>query len=184
MPQARLQEFEKLIEPLLGRLYRAAHRLTRNRADAQDLVQETCVCAWERLSAIGDSVHVERWLLRTLYHRFVDGARRRRQAPVDPLNGTERPREPASTAPGPDVLAEQAELERRLDAAWLELDRDQRLLIALRAEGYGIAELEAITGVDRGALRARLHRARRSLARNLEKPEDSAHARDRVGSGS
>jgi DNA-directed RNA polymerase specialized sigma24 family protein len=41
-------------------------------------------------------------------------------------------------------------------------------LLVLRAEGYDLAEIETITGIGREVLRARLHRARRSLARHLE----------------
>lgn len=169
MPRERLQEFQASIEPLLGALYRAAYRLTANRADAQDLVQETCVLAWERLPGLEDASHIEHWLLRALYHRFIDGTRRSKRAPVRLSNADDDPANDASSpAPGPDALAEHAELERRLDAAWLKLEPDHRVVIALRAEGYGLAEIEAITGVERAALRARLHRARRSLARHLE----------------
>jgi hypothetical protein len=54
MPDKTNQRFHRLIEPHLDALFRAAYRLTRNRPDAEDLVQEACVRAFERLS----------WLLR------------------------------------------------------------------------------------------------------------------------
>jgi DNA-directed RNA polymerase specialized sigma24 family protein len=48
MPDKTNQRFHRLIEPHLDALFRAAYRLTRNRPDAEDLVQEACVRAFER----------------------------------------------------------------------------------------------------------------------------------------
>jgi DNA-directed RNA polymerase specialized sigma24 family protein len=52
--------------------------------------------------------------------------------------------------------------------AFLKVEERQRRLLVLRIEGYALTEIEAITGVNRDVLRARLHRARNSLARHLE----------------
>ncbi|HET8696630.1 MAG TPA: sigma factor-like helix-turn-helix DNA-binding protein, partial [Gammaproteobacteria bacterium] len=49
--------------------------------------------------------------------------------------------------------------------AWTELTAEQRALLALHAEGYGLAELEQIFGTNRNSLSARLHRARARLAK-------------------
>ncbi|MGC8000749.1 RNA polymerase sigma factor, partial [Salmonella enterica] len=56
--KASPQAFQRLIEPLLAGLYRAAYRLAGNRADAQDLVQDTCVLAWERSAELTDASHL------------------------------------------------------------------------------------------------------------------------------
>jgi DNA-directed RNA polymerase specialized sigma24 family protein len=53
-------------------------------------------------------------------------------------------------------------------------------LLTLRAEGHGLGEIEAITGISREVLRARLHRARRSLAQRLSESDAAQPAR--VGS--
>jgi RNA polymerase sigma-70 factor (ECF subfamily) len=171
----RLQRFKLLIEPQLEVLYRSAHRLAGNRVDAEDLVQDTCLKAWQQLPAPPADTTLDRWLLRILYHRFVDEARRRKRAPVQPLNGADDPthRLP-SASPGPEQLAETAESELALETAWQRLERTQRMLLTLRAEGYGLREIEDITGISRDVLRARLHRARRSLARHLEDAEGTA----------
>ena len=60
-------------------------------------------------------------------------------------------------------------IESALQTAWLMLERTQRSLLALRAEGYGMSEISAITGIPHDALGARLHRARRSLRRHLDR---------------
>lgn len=182
MSDARLQRFRAQIEPHLTRLYRAAHRLAGNRLDAEDLVQDTCLRAWEQLPQPRGSGSLDRWLLSILYHRFIDESRRRKRAPVRPLDGARDPTDiVASGDPRPDELLERAESERALDAAWLELERSQQILLALRAEGYGLEEIEEITGISRKVLRARLHRARRSLARHLQAAEIAAHCESKVG---
>jgi DNA-directed RNA polymerase specialized sigma24 family protein len=58
-----------------------------------------------------------------------------------------------------------------LERAWLKLDRGQRVLLALRAEGYGLSEISAVTSVPLDALNARLYRARQSFARYLRDEE-------------
>ena len=65
----------------------------------------------------------------------------------------------------------------------VEDDPDMRdmLAVVLRAEGYGLDEIESITGIGKDVLRARLHRARLSLARYLEQG-DAAAIPTRIGS--
>lgn len=167
--EAKLERFRTVIEPHLRGLYRVAYRLAGNRLDAEDLVQDTCLRAWERLPSDTTSEHVARWLLRVLYHRFVDGQRRKKRAPVESLNGADDPTSSiVSPTERPDELAERADDERALDRAWAELEPGQQVLLSLRAEGFGLDEIEDITGISRDVLRARLHRARQSLARHLE----------------
>jgi RNA polymerase sigma-70 factor (ECF subfamily) len=177
MATIRLDQFRQAVEPALPALYRAAFRLAGNRADAEDLVQDTCLIAWEKPPVTDADRPLEHWLLRVLYHRFVDGARRRRHGPVRPLNGATDPTPSlVSAAPGPAELADQDEDERAQDLAWPQLEPVKQVLLALRAEGFGLAEIAEITGIGRDVLRARLHRARRSLARLLENPEQTPAA--------
>jgi RNA polymerase sigma-70 factor (ECF subfamily) len=158
---------------MLASLYRAAWRLARNAEDAEDLVQDTCARALEHAGELDAADHPQGWLLRVLYHRFVDGARRRKRSPVVALGDDSPDTFPlAGRAPGPEELAEQSDRERALDRAWIGLEQTHRVLLSLRAEGYGLAEIEAITGISRSVLRARLHRARQSLARHLEQQDD------------
>jgi DNA-directed RNA polymerase specialized sigma24 family protein len=67
----------------------------------------------------------------------------------------------------PELLLQQSQNVQLLEGAFLKLDAMQRTLLGLRIEGYGLQEIEAITGVDRKVLSKRLHRARQSLARHL-----------------
>lgn len=184
MADQRPQAFDSRIAPQLGLLFRAAWRLTGNRADAEDLVQDTCVLACENLKALNEADHPDRWLLRVLYHRFIDGTRRRRRSPVVAQGKGEELSLPATDEPGPEDLAMQTDQERALKEACDKLSDTQRALLTLRAEGYGLDEIEAITGIGKDVLRARLHRARLSLARYLEQGGSEAATPIRTGSES
>jgi RNA polymerase sigma-70 factor (ECF subfamily) len=182
MPDLSPEAFDERIAPQLALLFRAAWRLTGNRADAEDLVQDTCVLACENLKALGEADHPDRWLLRVLYHRFIDGTRRRRRSPVVAAGRSDEFPLPVADEPGPEDLASQSEQERALQAACDKLSDTQRALLSLRAEGYGLDEIETITGVGKDVLRARLHRARLSLARYLERGGNEAVTPLRIGS--
>jgi RNA polymerase sigma-70 factor (ECF subfamily) len=163
------RQFSSVIEPHLDALFRAAFRLARNEADAQDLVQETCVRAYQHISELDESRHVKAWLLRVLHNVFVDGARRARRSPVTSLgNGTDRVISSPCTDPNPEESACTSQREEELQRAWSQLELDQRALLALRAEGYTLSEIAEITGVAIAALNARLYRARQSFARYLK----------------
>jgi RNA polymerase sigma-70 factor (ECF subfamily) len=161
------EQFDKLVAPHLAVLFRVAYRLVRNTADAQDLVQDICIAACENPADLDAAQHPVRWLLRVLHNRFIDGARRRKRAPLVAIEDVCGAARIVSSEPDPEALLVQDESERALQRAFLQLDPTQRTLLSLRAEGHDLAEIEAITGIGREVLRARLHRARRSLAQHL-----------------
>ncbi|MGH2544420.1 MAG: sigma factor [Ardenticatenaceae bacterium] len=88
MSNSNPRHFKGLIEPHLDPPFRAAFRLVRDEADAQDLVQETCVLAYQRISELDESRHIKGWLLRVLHNVFVDDARRACRSPVTSLRGS------------------------------------------------------------------------------------------------
>ena len=173
MPNPDARRFEILIRPHLDALFRAAYRLARNRADAEDLVQETCVRAYEHIAEPRDPQLVKPWLLRVMHNLFIDGVRRARIASLASSGDHEEAASSAATQ-SPEESLNTAEREEELHRAWLKLDRNQRALLALQAEGYSVQEISEITGVDVEALNARLYRARRSLARHLAAEHETA----------
>jgi RNA polymerase sigma-70 factor (ECF subfamily) len=170
-PDTPSAQFDALVTPHLTLLYRVAYRLFRNAPDAHDLVQDTCIAACEHLRDLRSVDHPERWLLRVLQNRFINVAKRRKRSPFVAMEDTPGVTHYASSDPGPEDVLQQDESGRALQRAFLQLDQMQRTLLSLRAEGYGLTEIEAITGVAREVLRARLHRARRSLAHHLEQQQ-------------
>jgi RNA polymerase sigma factor (sigma-70 family) len=157
--------FEAVVRPHFDALYRAAMRLTRSRADAEDLVQEVCLRAFPALDRLESLEYPLGWLLRVQYRVFVDTARRRVRSPFVATADTAQADLALSTDPSPEELAEATLMRRRLTRVWLELPREQRALLALHAEGYTLAELEAMTGLSKNAVGVRLHRARARLGR-------------------
>jgi RNA polymerase sigma-70 factor (ECF subfamily) len=166
------RRFHRLIEPHLEALFRAAYRLAGTRADAEDLVQDTCIRAFQRVTELQESQAVKAWLLSVLYNRFVDCSRRAERSPVAPESITTIDRS-VSPEPSPEEHAMIHQSEEALHQAWLKLEPSQQALLALRAEGYSSAEISEITEVPIEALYARLYRARLNLARQLKEPSES-----------
>jgi RNA polymerase sigma factor (sigma-70 family) len=170
------QRFLALVSPHFEALHRAAFRLTRRHHDAEDLVQEVCLRAYRELAKLEALESVLGWLLRVQYRIFVDGVRKRVRSAVDSADDVYELL--ASEEPGPEELTSAAYTQQRIDRAWMELTPEQRALLALHAEGYGLAELEQILGANRNSLSARLHRARTRLAKLIG---DDARAGSRFG---
>lgn len=178
MPESGTAQFNALVRPHLDTLYRVAWRLVRNRADAQDLVQDTCVAACRNLKDLAATDAPLRWLLRVQQNRFIDGARRRSSSPIVEAEEAVDEALWISELPEPEELLQQSQNKQLLERAFLLLDATHRTLLGLRIEGYDLPEIEAITGIDRKLLRKRLYRARLSLARRLtEQTEDAASRR-------
>jgi RNA polymerase sigma-70 factor (ECF subfamily) len=171
------QRFATVVQPHFAALYRAALRLTRRRHDAEDLVQDVCLRACTRLEDLAAVANPRAWLMRALYHCFVDGTRRRRRRPHCSLPDDEAPGAPASDEPSPERAVDARRMHERLAAVWHRLDAEQRALLSLHAEGHDLEELAAIFRVNKNALSARLHRARQRLAKLLVsgEPEPSLH---------
>lgn len=165
------KRFERLIAPHVDALFRAAYRLARNTADAEDLVQETCLRAYQGVAALDESQSVHAWLQTVMYNLFVDGARRARRSPVVAASGDEESGARACPDPNPEERASLSQREEQLQRAWSKLDRGHRALLALRAEGYSLPEIAAIAGLPIDALQSRLYRARQSLARYLKEDQ-------------
>lgn len=175
------ESFDTLVAPHLDHLYRTATRLANNRADADDLLQDTCIAACEQLESLERADDPRRWLVRVLYNRFIDGARRKKRLPVVDLDTEAAAQGLVSAEPTPEDTLRQGELRRAIERAFLQLEETQRVVLVLRGQGYGLAEISAITGIAIEVLRARLHRARKSLARHLDQPAGDAGVA-RVGS--
>lgn len=168
MDASERHEFTSIVRPHFDVLYRTACRLTGNRPDAEDLVQDVCLRVIPNLADLSAADSPRAWLLRVQYRLFIDGKRRRQRSPVrlvdDPAESADSM---VSEEPGPDASADASAARRELANAWERLDRNQRALLALHAEGYNLGELASITGISKKALSARLHRARSRLARLL-----------------
>jgi RNA polymerase sigma-70 factor (ECF subfamily) len=168
MARASNKQFESTVMRHFDALYRLAYRLTGNVADAEDLVQDTCLKAYMRLGELEEFEHPRAWILRVQYRLFLDADRRRKRSPIRALDeAIEESSFMASQAPSPEEHADGIALAQRLQGAWARLEKSQQALLALHAEGYSLPELQGITGIPRDALKARLQRARTRLTKIL-----------------
>ena len=159
--------FAKLVRQHYASLYRAAYRLTRSAADAEDLVQEVCTRAYPRFGEIEGLEQPRGWLFRVLYRLYIDSRRRYERTNVRAIADGE---DFVSDEPGPAEEADRALDRFRLEVAWQHLNSEQRLLLALHdVEGYTLAEVQSLTGLKEGTIKSRLHRARVRLGRLLRR---------------
>lgn len=161
--------FSETLRPHLPALYRMAYRLTRNRADSEDLLQDLVVKLYGRREQLSELDEPVVWLRRTLYNQYVDSYRRARLRPTPftdlTRNGDEDPlaARPSPDA-GPEALAERTQNNELLSRAIDALSENQRALVLLHdVEGMTLTELEKILDEPLGTLKSRLHRARRAL---------------------
>ena len=81
-PQERAERFERDALPFLDQLYAAALRMTRNPADAEDLVQETFLKAYAAFHQFEPGTNLKAWLYRILTNTYINSYRKRQRQPV------------------------------------------------------------------------------------------------------
>lgn len=167
-------QFEELIQPHLDQLYKLAYRFTRQRDDAEDLVQDVVVKLFPQLNEMQSIEKLGPWLARVLYRHFIDRLRSKQRAPLhlvgeDEDNILEGFRD---ENPDPAGANDAAILQDRLQRSLNQLNEDQRILVILHdVEGYTLQEIHTMYDVSIGTLKSRLNRARsrlRELLKNME----------------
>jgi len=167
--------FEALLRPHFEALYAAARRMTLSPDDAEDLVQDVALKAFEKLDELEQIEFPRAWLLKVMYNRFIDEHRSSLRTPVDQaatgLDSEEPGDHKRSDWLPEDMLDREIRITRIL-MAMKRLDRESATLVALRdIEGLTIAELEKMTGSPSGTIKSKLHRSRAKLGRILSSDE-------------
>jgi RNA polymerase sigma-70 factor (ECF subfamily) len=136
------------------RLYRVAHAMLGNDADAGDAMQEAILKAWTKRGSLRDEAKFDAWLMRILVHCCRDIQRGRMNAPL-PLDAVAEPQD----APPPDLALRDA-LDR--------IPEKYRIPLLLHyLEGFPTARVASILRIPHGTARWRLHEGRRLLAQQL-----------------
>ena len=162
--------FGRLVQDCAPTLYRVCLGATGgNEADAADAVQTALVSAWQNIGSLREPGHFKTWIIRICLNACTDLARRHR--PTTPLD------EHGESLADPQPRAE-ATLEA--DAGFRELIQaagaDNGIVIALYyGEGYRTGEIAELLGITSAAVRQRLSRGRRAIARALDAatPDDA-----------
>lgn len=167
--------FERDVLPLLPSLYGAALRMTRNPADAEDLVQDTYLRAYRGFGGFEEGTNLKAWLYRILTNSYINTYRKKQREPqiveapddaddwflFDRLGGR-----------NVEGSAEEEVLDKIPDAdvkAALEsLPENFRMPVLLAdVEGFSYKEIAEIMDTPIGTVMSRLHRGRKSLEKAL-----------------
>jgi RNA polymerase sigma-70 factor (ECF subfamily) len=150
----------------LGALRRYARSLTRSDVDAEDLVQDALLRAYERRASFKAGRSLRAWLLSILHNAFIDGWRARQAEAARAAQAAEL-REPFLD-PAQDHHLRLAQVRR----AFMELPEEQRAALHLVAiEGLTFAEAAGALDIPVGTLMSRLARARASLREMEDGPK-------------
>lgn len=152
--------FEILYRRHRGTVYRFALRGLHNRADADEVFQET----WSRLIAARARYRPEAkfttWLLQIAQNLIVDRFRRQRPTVSDEEADAVFRQLDAPEAERPDRVLSEFEQRRKLQLALEDMPEEQRLAFLLRIEGgLGLAEIGELTGAGRETVKSRLRYA-------------------------
>jgi RNA polymerase sigma-70 factor (ECF subfamily) len=149
-------------------LYNLARYLTRNPADAEDLVQDTYARALQAADQFTSGTNLKAWLFRILRNTFISGYRRHRHDPTRGGLDTVDPN--AQGAESQEWLRDDLELDRlrkvvaaEIEQALLTLSEDARTAILLDLEGLSEVEVAQVMGCAVGTVKSRLARARAAL---------------------
>lgn len=164
-------QFEQQALPFMDQLYGAAMRMTRNPADAADLVQETFVKAFASWGSFQQGTNLKAWLYRILTNTYINIYRKRQREPYQDaieeledwqLGGAE------STTSVSSRSAEAEAIDRMpasaVKSALQAIPEDFRLAVYLAdVEGFAYQEIADIMKTPVGTVMSRLHRGRRRL---------------------
>jgi RNA polymerase sigma-70 factor, ECF subfamily len=167
----RRSRFESVVLPHLDAAYALARWLTRNDADAADVVQEAMLRAFRYFDSYREG-DAKSWVLRIVRRTCYSWLERNRPADIVPLEGEagldEEVGSPAGAGNTETLLQSRSDL-RRLDALIETLPAPLREVVVLRElNELGYREIAEVTGVPVGTVMSRLHRARAALRRAWE----------------
>jgi RNA polymerase sigma-70 factor (ECF subfamily) len=174
-------DFEQQLTDVLDRLYAAALRLTKNRADAEDLVSEAVAKALKNRDNLKDLVSFRGWMFRILTNTFISNCRKKKNRPEISLAETDseseedfwlfdRLHQPLLLFWGSNPEQEFLNnvLREDLANALDKLKDEYRMVVLLSdVEGFSYPEIAAILDIPVGTVRSRLARARSRLQKTL-----------------
>ena len=171
--------FAEQVSPFMAPLYSAALRMTRNPADAEDLVQEAMLRAYRGFGGFAEGSNLKAWLYRILTNTFINQYRARQRRPDETelgedgaedlflfrrIGGLEAARASRSAEDELMDLFTDSEVTDALDA----LPENFRLPVLLAdVEGFSYKEIAEILDIPIGTVMSRLHRGRKGLQRAL-----------------
>jgi RNA polymerase sigma-70 factor (ECF subfamily) len=157
-----------LVEEYSATLYRVAYSVTRNAADAEDVVQETFLRVLRHLNKLGEVRDYRVWLVRIAWNLVLDRKRRAKSRPQ-----TDDFEEVARVLPATDLSAERLAITGQRYAHILGLidtlpAREREVLLLSAVKELSTVEIALVLKTTESTIRSRLYRARHALAALLE----------------
>jgi RNA polymerase sigma-70 factor, ECF subfamily len=180
LPTDDLSLFEQEAIPYMRQMFPAALRLTHNRCDAEDLIQETFTRAYQKFHLFSPGTNLRAWLHRIMFHVFYSNCRKRRRRPAETLAGDlydslDPAAVPASSSAESEALSQLASSPAL--RALRELPECFKTVVYLAdVQGYQYAEIADIMGTPIGTVMSRIHRGRRLLRTRLVSGPDAIPA--------
>ncbi len=181
--EERAHRFERDALPFIGQLYGAALKLTRNRADAEDVVQETYAKAFTAFHQFQPGTNLKAWLYRIMSNTFINTYRKAQRSPKladDPqiddwqLAQAESHAGVASTSAETEALAHLT--DSRIVDAMRGLKAEYRYAVYLAdVEEFSYKEIADILDIPIGTVMSRLSRGRAQLRQALTYVGDDRH---------
>jgi RNA polymerase sigma-70 factor, ECF subfamily len=168
-----LARFETDAIPYMRQMFPAAYRLTRDRCDAEDLIQETFARAYLKFHQFTPGTNLRAWLHSIMFHTFYSACRKRRTRPAETLAGDlNEVIEPQGGPAGANRSAEDEAIDNMAGSgvmrALAELpDSFKTVLYLADVQGYRYGEIAEIMGTPIGTVMSRIHRARHLLRSRL-----------------
>lgn len=168
--------FGTLVRRYQERLYHTVYRLVGNAEDAQDVVQEAFLHAYQSLETFKGDAQFFTWLYRIAANTAISHKRKRRLAVVRIEAGAEgdgvvEPADPSDLS-RPGHSLEQAEEETRVRRALDRLSSEHRAVLVMKdMEGQKYEDMADVLDVPIGTIRSRLHRARLEMRELLEQDD-------------
>lgn len=168
--------FEELVNRYEKKIYRLGLNLTGSPEDAEDVLQESFLKAFEHLPEFRADSRFYTWLVRIAINEGLMKLRKRRSdrlVPIEDAVGEEGeviPREFKDWKPNPEQVYAQAEIEAILQNAAASLAPGLRTVFLMRdVQGLSTEETATLLNLTAGAVKARLFRARLQLREDLSK---------------
>ena len=159
------EEFKIRILPLKNKLFRLALRLTRNREESEDVVQEVFLKIWSMRFDLRKYDSVEALMMTMTKNQCLDRLKVKKNKASSLVFDVKQDMDY-----NPYRLSEQRDMFRTVMRAVDRLPEQQKTLIQLRdVESYTFDEVQEITGFDQNYIRVNLSRARKKLRETIEK---------------
>ena len=169
--------FSDLAMPFMGPLYSAALRMTRNPADAEDLVQETYLRAYRAFDSFQEGTNLKAWLYRILTNTYINqyraAKRRPEQTDIEDVEDLYLYRrlgglEAAVAGRSPEAEVLEGIPDDEVKEALESLPEQFRMAVLLAdVEGFAYKEIAEILDIPIGTVMSRLHRGRKQLQKRL-----------------